>query len=389
MHILALNAGSSSIKYQIFDMCNNELQQQGIAEHIREAATTCYRWQDAEGEQQAELPGNDHRAIFEHIFRTLKLVCPLNAITHRVVHGGTDFTQPTCVDEPMLAQLQQLSPLAPLHNPACIAGIETAMTQYPTLPHVAIFDTAFHQSMPEYAYRYGVSERLYRDFGVRRFGFHGIAHAHLAQQAAEFLEQPLADLNLITLHLGNGASVTAIEQGRCVDTSMGMTPQAGLVMGSRCGDLDTGAIIALIEQGLSPAEINKELNQESGLKGLCGNSDMRDIEQRVAIGDKSAELALQIFCYRIRHYLGAYYARLGRVDALLFSGGIGEHSSLIRQRVCEGLGLFGLDLCPTRNQAAEQKIRRIDTQSTDTAILVIPANEGWEMARQAYHLLTD
>jgi len=387
MNILVLNAGSSSIKYRLFEMPENAVLASGWVEHIHEPETTLLHWQDIDGEQQIPLTENDHREIFEHIFHTLSPTAPIHAIAHRVVHGGTDYTQPTHIDGRLLTQLQQITTLAPLHNPACVAGIETAMTHHPKLPQVAVFDTAFHQSMPDYAYRYAVPEHLYRDFGVRRFGFHGIAHAHLAQQAAGLLDRPLETLNLITLHLGNGASVTAIEQGRCVDTSMGMTPLAGLIMGSRCGDLDPGAILALIDQGIPPSQLSDELNRESGLKGLCGSNDMREIQQRLAAGDDAAELALTMFCYRIRHYIGAYYAVLGRVDALVFSGGIGEHSPEVRARVCADLECFGLHLHHQRNQQGTHKSHRIDKSGSDTAILVIPANEEREIARQAYGLL--
>jgi len=387
MNILVLNAGSSSIKYRLFDMNKNELLLSGLIEHIQELEPTQYHWKGINGEQHISLVQNDYKAIFEYVFHALDGDYSFHAIAHRVVHGGIDFSQPTLIDAQILSQLHKTIPLAPLHNPACIAGIETALSYHPELSQVAVFDTAFHQTMPEHAYRYAITERLYRDFDVRRFGFHGISHAYLTQKSAEFLQQPLAELNLITLHLGNGASIAAIENGLCVDTSMGMTPLEGLIMGSRCGDIDPGAIFALIEQGLTSAELNDELNQHSGLKGLCGSNDMREIQQRADCGDEPARLALKMFCYRIRKYIGAYYAVLGRVDALVFSGGIGEYNPLVRQMVCESLGGLGLHICSSSNQQAVNTISRIDVHDSGTAILVIPANEELEIARQASRLL--
>jgi len=388
MNVLVLNAGSSSIKYRLFDMNNNELLLSGMVEHIHELEPTLHRWQTVDGEQQLSLVQDNHKAIFEYLFQTLGGDFPIHVIAHRVVHGGINFTQPTLINARVLAQLHKAVALAPLHNPACIAGIDIALRYQPELPQVAVFDTAFHQTMPEHAYRYAVAESLYRDFDVRRFGFHGISHAYLAQQAAESLERPLDELNLITLHLGNGASVTAIESGRCIDTSMGMTPLEGLIMGSRCGDLDPGAIFALIEQGKTAVELSNELNHDSGLKGLCGSNDMREIHYRADCGDEPARLALQMFCYRIRKYIGAYFAVLGRIDALVFSGGIGEHNPLVRQMICENLGGLGLQLSSSNNQQAIDKTSRIDAHDSNAAIMVIPANEELEIARQAYSLLS-
>jgi len=249
------------------------------------------------------------------------------------------------IDDRVIETIRKLAPLAPLHNPANLLCIEVTMARMPDVPQVAVFDTAFHQTIPPHAYRYGVPEKWYASHGIRRYGFHGTSHAYVAKQAARQLGRPLPELNFIILHLGNGASAAAVKNGRSVDTSMGLTPLEGLVMGTRGGDIDPGALVYLARQcGMSVDEINAALNGESGLEGLCGVSDMRDVLKREAAGDERARLALDVYAYRLRKYIGAYMAALGRVDAIVFTAGVGENSPDIRERACEGLGALGVQL---------------------------------------------
>ena len=331
----------------------------------------------------------DHSAALDRIMSTLAAAgmasddSELAGIGHRVVHGGEAFREPCLIDEQVIETIRALSPLAPLHNPANLLCIEVAMARRPDVPQVAVFDTAFHQSIPPRAYRYAVPEDWYVAHGVRRYGFHGTSHAYVAKQAAVHLGRPLDELNLIVLHLGNGASVTAIENGKSVDTSMGLTPLEGLVMGTRAGDLDPGAIIYLArQQGMSLDEINTGLNVDSGLAGLCGLGDMRDVLDHEAAGDQGAKLALDVYVYRIRKYIGAYMAALGHVDAIVFTAGVGENSPEIRERACEGLEALGVQLDQQRNRADAKSARSIQREGAPLAILVVPTNEELEIAEQ-------
>lgn len=387
--ILVLNCGSSSLKYALFDMLAGQLLVSGLVERIGESigGHIQRRWQ-ADGEavkNVEELVVADHGAALDHVFTRLLLETdqPLDAIGHRVVHGGATFRQPTRLSEESMAQIRETIPLAPLHNPINLAGIQAAMTRYPDLPQVAVFDTAFHQTMPEVAWRYAVPREWHARWGVRRYGFHGTSHGFVAAQAALLLNKPLDQCNLITLHLGNGASIAAIRAGQCVDTSMGLTPLEGLVMGTRCGDLDP-AIPAYMERvaKLEPAQVDAVLNSQSGLKALCGDYDMRSILNRVEAGEPDAQAALELYCYRIRKYLGAYTAVLGQVDALVFTGGIGEHAAPVRERVCQALDVLGIRLDQSANLLAGGKARAIQAQEGTVAIFVIPTNEELEIARQ-------
>ncbi len=308
----------------------------------------------------------------------------LFAIGHRVVHGGDLFREPAVVDGEVMAAIRGLIPLAPLHNPSNLLGIEAALQRFPGIPQVAVFDTAFHQTLPPAAYRYALPEELYEKHRVRRYGFHGTSHGFVAKEAARHLGRPLEELNLITLHLGNGASVAAIQEGRSIDTSMGMTPLEGLVMGTRCGDLDPAVPFYLIRQmSLAPEKVESLLNKESGLKGLCGCNDMREIQQLASGGDGRARLALDLFCYRIRKYIGAYYAVLGRLDAVVFTGGIGENSGPVRSCVCGGLRHLGIAVDEGRNGAVEGEAAEIQEEGASVRVLVIHTDEELEIALQA------
>jgi acetate kinase len=313
----------------------------------------------------------------------LKDVSELLGIGHRVVHGGEMFHQPTLIDDTVLEGIRKMVPLAPLHNPANLAGIEITLQHAADIPQVAVFDTAFHQSIPPHAFHYALPKELYEQLQVRRYGFHGTSHYYVAKQAAKFLNKPLSSLNLIVLHLGNGASATAIQQGLSVDTSMGMTPLEGLVMGTRSGDIDPAIPYYLSQnKAMSDKEINTMLNKESGLKGLCRENDMRAVHQKADAGDDDAQLALDIYCYRIKKYIGAYFAVLGRIDALVFTGGIGENAVYVREKTCAGLEMLGIAINPEKNRQESSAARDISTKGEAVSVLVIPTNEELEIAMQ-------
>jgi acetate kinase len=359
--VLVLNSGSSSVKYQLVDSETGERVAGGIVEEIVDHAV-------ALSVVVAEVASR-----------------PIEAIGHRVVHGGDVFAEPTLVDDELIAVVRRLVPLAPLHNPANIAGIEAARATWPTLPQVAVFDTAFHRTLPAAAHRYAVPESWYEELGVRRYGFHGTSHDYVSARAADVLGRPRAELNLIVAHLGNGASMTAVQHGRSVETSMGLSPLEGLVMGTRSGDVDPAVIgHVAASTGRSAADVLADLNRSSGLLGLCGHSDMREITARIEAGDETADLALDVFAHRIRKYVGAYVAVLGGCDALVFTAGIGEHSALVRRRVCAGLGVFGVALDDGRNERHESVI---SDDGAPTAVLVVPTDEEHAIAEQTARVL--
>lgn len=389
MKILVLNAGSSSIKYSLFAMGDRRVLLNGILERIGETiAVHRYHVQHADP-VTLEIPLSNHQQALQTLFSTLagsgairngELAC----IGHRVVHGGELFKQPALITPEVIEQIAGMIPLAPLHNPANLRGIEESMRLMGSVPQVAVFDTAFHQTLPDYAYRYPLPASLYTDHGVRRYGFHGTSHGYVAKQAADFLGKPLPELNLITLHLGNGASATAIQNGRSVDTSMGMTPLEGLMMGTRCGDIDPALHFYLGRSlGLSLEAIETLLNKESGCKGVCGENDMRTIHEMADAGDQAAKLALSMYAYRLKKYIGAYFAVLGRVDAIVFTGGIGENDSWLRQQCCAGLSVLGIVIDPARNQAPDQACSAIHSTGATVKILVINTQEELEIAIQA------
>lgn len=389
MKILVLNAGSSSIKYSLFAMSDRRVLLSGILERIGEAmATHRYRLSDAEP-VYLEMPLANHQQALQTLFSSLtasgavrngELAC----IGHRVVHGGEMFRQPALITPEVINQIAGMIPLAPLHNPANLLGIEESLRLMGKLPQVAVFDTAFHQSLPDYAYRYPVPAELYSRHGVRRYGFHGTSHGYVAKQAAETLGKPLQESNLITLHLGNGASASAIENGLCVDTSMGMTPLEGLMMGTRCGDIDPALHFYLGRRlGLSLEAIEKLLNNDSGCRGICGENDMRGIHAMADAGDPAAKLSLAMYAYRIKKYIGAYFAVLGRVDAVVFTGGIGENDAWLRQQSCDGLSGLGIVLDPARNQAPILPCAAIHADASRVKLLVIHTQEELEIAIQA------
>ncbi len=399
MQVLVLNSGSSSIKYRLFDDTTEglELRARGLVERIGEPmgrAVQVVSKVVAAGDQHEEVveqPFADHAAGFTWIVETLERTGAaedLVAIGHRVVHGGAEFTAPTVIDEAVVDRIEAQIPLAPLHNPANLTGIAVARELRGDLPNVAVFDTAFHASLPAAAYHYAVPERLLEEYGVRRYGFHGTSHAYVARRAAAHLERDESECKLVTLHLGNGASAAAVDGGRSVETSMGLSPLEGLIMGTRSGDIDPAVIFHLIrEAGMDPAEVERILNRESGLLGLCGDNDLRTVEERAAAGDARAALAVDAYVHRIRKYLGAYAAVLGRLDALVFTAGVGENADTIRARVCADLDVLGIRVDEDRNAGVRAGdvpggIAEIHAADSPVAVLVIATDEEREIAEQ-------
>ena len=393
MKILVINSGSSSIKYRLFDMAAGRVLASGVLEQIGEAESRLsHQTRNHQGQMDEIVKTGvvaDHKEGFQLIATVLSEsgalqdTGELSGIGHRVVHGGEEFKEPTLIDKKTIDTIRKLIPLAPLHNPANLLGIEVTMQSAPQVPQVAVFDTAFHQSIPIHAFRYAIPQDLYEAHGVRRYGFHGTSHNYVAKQAAKFLDRSLDSLNLITLHLGNGASAAAIRGGKSMDTSMGMTPLEGLVMGTRSGDIDPAIIFYLGRQtGMSADEVEFILNKESGLKGICGVNDVREIEKLARTGNLRAQLAIEMFCYRIKKYIGAYHAVLGRLDALVFTAGIGENSALIRARSCQGLSHLGIDVDPRKNDRRSGEAFEIQTRDSQVKILVVPTNEELEIAEQ-------
>ncbi len=393
MKILVLNSGSSSIKYQLYAMADESVLASGLVERIGDPQSVhTHKVRRANGDMEATKQtlliesheqGLARIALVMRESGALKDMSELFGIGHRVVHGGDFFQAPTLVDAEVINRIREMRPLAPLHNPANSMGIEVALKVSPGVPQVAVFDTAFHQSMPRHAYRYAIPESLYSEHRARRYGFHGTSHYYVAKRAAAHLEAPLETLNLITMHLGNGASAAAIEGGSSVDTSMGMTPLEGLVMGTRCGDLDPAIHFYLArETGKSFEEIEDILNRESGLKGVCGENDMREVQRLADSGNDQARLALEMYCYRLKKYIGAYYAVLGRVDAIVFTAGVGENSPWIRQRACEGLSGLGIRLDKQKNDRRSSEAFEFHDTSSAVKLLVVPTDEELEIAHQ-------
>ncbi|MFF4762496.1 acetate kinase [Streptomyces sp. NPDC001292] len=393
--VLVLNSGSSSVKYQLLDMRDATRLAVGLVERIGEQTSrlehTCLA---TGGTREQNGPIADHdaalKAVAEALARDgLGLDSPeLAAIGHRVVHGGMFFTEPTVIDDAVLTEIERLIPVAPLHNPANLTGIRTAMALRPDLPQVAVFDTAFHTTMPESAARYAIDTKIADRYRVRRYGFHGTSHAYVSRATAELLGRAPEDVNVIVLHLGNGASASAVRGGRCVDTSMGLTPLEGLVMGTRSGDLDPAVIFHLQRVGgMSMDEVDTLLNKRSGLFGLCGDNDMREIRRRMEEGDDEARLAFEIYIHRLKKYVGAYYAVLGTVDAVAFTAGVGENAAFVREAALAGLEGLGLAVEGERNAVRGDGPRLISPEGARIAVAVVPTDEEMEIATQTYALV--
>ncbi|BDM64733.1 acetate kinase [Shewanella sp. NFH-SH190041] len=393
--VLVLNCGSSSLKFAIIDAASGEDHISGLAE--------CFGLEDSRikwkvnGEKHEAALGafTAHREAVEFIVEKIlaahpELASQLQAIGHRIVHGGEKYTQSVIIDDSVLQGIEDSAIFAPLHNPAHLIGIRAAMASFPELPQVAVFDTAFHQTMPEHAYIYALPYKLYREHGIRRYGAHGTSHLFVSREAAKALNKDLADTNVITAHLGNGASISAVKGGKCVDTSMGLTPLEGLVMGTRCGDMDPSIVYHLIHQlGYTAEEVNNLMNKQSGLLGISElTNDCRGIEEGYADGHKGATLALEIFCYRLAKYIASYTVSLGRLDAVVFTGGIGENSELIREKVLNLLEIFKFEVDAERNKAARFGNGGVITKEGTPVAMVIPTNEEWVIAEDSIALIT-
>ena len=407
--VLVVNSGSSSLKYQLIDLeggkgrrlASGLIERIGLTRRVR--STRVLVPEPVEGAVRSRHPlrraqraivgrdgrRGDHEAAFAVMLEAFAAHGPSLAehapiaVGHRVVQGGARFFEPTVITELVKINIDELSVLAPLHNPANLAGIVAAERAFPDVPHVAVFDTAFHQTMPPAVYTYAIDRAIAERHRVRRYGFHGTSHRYVSRAAAEFLGRPIEELRMIVLHLGNGASACAISGGRSVETSMGMTPLEGLVMGTRSGDLDPAVLLHLERRaGLDTDGIDRLLNSQSGILGLSGHSDMRDLEAAREAGDEAATLAFDVYTHRIRSYVGAYAAQLGRVDAIVFTAGVGENSASVRLASLAGLEGFGVEVDPLRNRERASGARRISTDASRTAVLVVPTDEELEIARQ-------
>ena len=391
MKILVLNSGSSSIKFKLFKMDENREIASGIIEQIGENDSCAKIEYDGTKIEKKESIVDHHSglALMNMLLIescTIKSLDELGAIGHRVVHGGENFSKPTIVNKEVLEEIEKLIPLAPLHNPANLDGIKVTMEQSPNVPQVAVFDTAFHTTIPSYAYMYALPYEAYEKDGVRRYGFHGTSHHYVVKEASKYLK--LENINAITLHLGNGASMAAIKNTKCIDTTMGLTPLEGLIMGTRSGDLDPAILFYLARKnGLSIDDLDKLLNKQSGLKGICGNNDMREVENMAQNGDKKAQLALDMFAYRIKKYIGAYSAIIGKLDCIIFTGGIGENDIDTRKRCVQDLDNLGIELDTIKNNQRAKEILNITSKDSKVKILVIPTNEELEIAMQVNSLL--
>jgi acetate kinase len=395
MKVLVINCGSSSIKFELFAMPEEKVLAKGIVEKIGEEVgrLKC----STNGHQvEVEEPVAGHEVGLKLIVEALTdtenggLESPgeIGAVGHRVVHGGEALARTTLITDEVVKTLEDHVELAPLYNPPNLLGIAVAREVFPGVPQVAVFDTAFHQTMPKHAYLYPVPYELYQEHRVRRYGFHGTSHRYVAERAARILQKPLAETNLITAHLGNGASITAIEGGKSVDTSMGMTPLEGLVMGTRCGDVDPALMPTLARiTGKPMEEIDRIFNKESGMLGLTGlSNDMRTLEVAAQEGNERAELALRIYCYRLKKYIGAYTAVLGRVDALVFTGGVGENSDMVRRRSLEGMEPLGYALDLDKNAGTRGVETDLSGPGSRSRVLVVPTYEELMIAKETYRL---
>jgi acetate kinase len=397
--VVVINAGSSSLKYSLVDADTGETPAVGLAERIADSsgASGVLTHTGPDGVlHRRELPLPSHEAALQAALDAFAAYGPsleeaaVAAVGHRVVHGGERFSQPALVDDALVDAVRDLVPLAPLHNPANLEALAVARRMFDTVPHVAVFDTAFHQTLPERAYTYAVPHEWREEHGIRRYGFHGTSHRFVAGETARLLGRPPESVNTIVLHLGNGASAAAVAGGRSVDTSMGLTPLEGLVMGTRSGDLDPALHAHLHRQlGWSLEEIDERLNRDSGIKGLVGFSDFRELERLLEEGEPRARLAMDVYCYRLRKYVGAYYAVLGRVDAITFTGGVGEHAPDVRAQALAGLERLGIRIDPEANRAAQSGACTVSAADSEVAVLVVPTNEELQIAREALAVVRD
>jgi acetate kinase len=388
-HVLVINSGSSSIKYQLVDVTSGDALASGIVERIG-LEVGKVKHEGPSGATVLEQAVPDHETGMRLVLDLFEQQGPqlraedLTAIGHRIVQGGDVFDGPVVIDDEVLAQIDALSPLAPLHNPANVAGVKAARHAFPTVPHVAVFDTAFHRTMPPAAYTYAIDQDVAAQYKIRRYGAHGTSHLYVSRATAEFLGRPVEELNTIVLHLGNGASASAVRGGECIDTSMGLTPLEGLVMGTRSGDIDPAVLFHLARVGgYSIDQLDELLNRKSGMLGLSGYTDMRDVHDAVAAGDERVKTALDVYYHRIKGYVGKYYAELGHVDVITFTAGIGENDDIVRINALKDLERLGIQVDPERNAGRKKEPTVISPDGAEVTVLVIPTNEELEIARQS------
>jgi acetate kinase len=397
MNILVINAGSSSLKYQLYEMTTENVLAKGRVERIGMESSILTHEVDRKPEVREVSEILDHTTAIKKVldmlthreFGVLRSIHDIQAVGHRVVHGGESFSESVLIDQDVKLEIRRLFDLAPLHNPAHMMGITAVETNLPEIPQAVVFDTAFHQTMPPQSYLYAIPTVLYRKHKIRRYGFHGTSHDYVSKNAAEYLGRPLNELKLITCHIGNGASCAAILYGKSYDTSMGMTPLEGLMMGTRSGDLDPAIVPYTInKEDLTLNEVNSMLNKHSGLLAISGlSSDMREIVEAMQEGNEPAKLAFEMYAYRIRKYIGAYVAAMDGVDAIIFTAGVGENSDVLRKEVCKRLTFFGVHLDEERNAIRSPHSRRITTDDSKVSVLVVPTNEELLIARDTYQLV--
>ncbi|HAA47735.1 MAG TPA: acetate kinase [Synergistaceae bacterium] len=396
MKVLVLNCGSSSLKYQLFDMTTEEVLAKGLIERIGIEGSRIKHEKTGDEPVIFDVPIPEHKtgvrkmldALLDEKHGLLKSLQELIAVGHRVVHGGEKFARSVIVDKEVLNVIEECVPLAPLHNPANLTGIKAMIELLPETPQVAVFDTAFHQTIPKYAYMYGVPYHYYEEHRVRRYGFHGTSHAYVSHRAAEILQKPFNELKIVTCHLGNGSSITAVDCGKSVDTSLGFGTVPGVLMGTRSGEVDPTLVLYLMEkENLDTKLMSHILHKESGILGISGiSSDLRDVEEAAEQGNQRAKLALDMLCYGVRKHIGAYAAAMGGIDAIVFTAGIGENSSVVRKMVVEGLEFLGADVDPEKNNV-RGKERIISTDGAKVSVLVVPTNEELVIARDTKELI--
>ena len=396
MKVLVLNSGSSSLKYQVIDMDTEKMLVKGYFERIGQQNS--FLTHKVNGiKHKFEKSVANHEQALEFVFTRLtndhygviKSLDELGGIGHRVVQGGEKYSQPVIITEDVIAEIEKCSDLAPLHNPAAILGINACKKIAPNIPMVAVFDTAFHQTMPDYAYMYAIPYEMYEKYGVRRYGFHGTSHRYVSRRACEILGVPYEDQKIITAHVGNGGSITAIKNGKSVDTSMGLTPVEGLLMGTRCGDVDAGALSFIMDkEGMDGAGLSDLINKRSGVAGLSGiSSDMREIEAAVAAGNPRAIMTLNVYNYRIKKYIGAYAAAMGGCDILVWTGGVGENQWATRRAVCENMEYMGMKIDVEKNEGMRGEEMVISTPDSKVTIIVVPTDEEFMIAADTLEIL--
>ena len=395
MKVLVINCGSSSLKYQVLDMTDESVLAKGLVERIGMDGSVINHTKEGQDKVVNEVPMKDHKDAIAQVLAAIQNpeygvvsdMAEIGAVGHRVVHAGEMYAESVLIDDTVIKALEECVELAPLHNPPNLLGIAACRELMPSTPMVAVFDTAFHQTMPAESYIYAIPYEFYEKYKIRRYGFHGTSHKYVAERAAVMLGKGLADLKLITCHLGNGASVTAIKNGKVVDTSMVFTPLEGLVMGTRSGDIDPAIVTYIREkENLAPGEANNILNKKSGVLGVSGvSSDFRDIEAAVEEGNERAELALRMFAHRVKHYIGAYIAEMNGVDAIIFTAGVGENDISMREIICSDLENLGIKLDPIKNKVRGQETV-INSDDSKVALLLIPTNEELMIARDTFNL---